>query len=161
MGMVYQQTQDATLKSFIDLLYSQMYSKPGTSTQFPGDGNYISDLDDGQTFMSGSAAANKWLGFFFGFDNNAAWPAIRQGGPQTKAERNTNVAFDLSSVPGAARVQVVVTAPSGVKYSAECAASPCAVKSGGEPGGRLVTVQYYSSSGAALASSATEIAQDQ
>jgi hypothetical protein len=77
MGLVYAHTQDATLKTFIDTVYTQMYSKPGTSSSFPGDGSYISDLDDGQTFMSNAAIANKWVGFFFGFDNGAAWPAYR------------------------------------------------------------------------------------
>jgi hypothetical protein len=77
MGLVYAHTQDATLKTFIDTVYTQMYSKPGTSSSFPGDGSYISDLDDGQTFMSSAPLANKWLGFFFGFDNGAAWPAYR------------------------------------------------------------------------------------
>ena len=82
ISMVYARTVDPVLKTFVDLLYSQMFSKPGSSLQFPGDGEYINDLDDGQTFMSNGVLANKWLGFFFGFDNGASWPAVRLPDPR-------------------------------------------------------------------------------
>jgi hypothetical protein len=77
MSLAYAQNGDTSLKSFIDTVYSQMYSKPGTGALLAGDGQYITDLDDGQTFMSSGGLANKWLGFFFGFDNGASWPAMR------------------------------------------------------------------------------------
>ncbi len=77
MMMIYQHTGDPNLRNFIDTLYTQMYSKLGTSPQFPGDGLYLNDLDDGQPYMTGGPAGNKWLGFFFGFDNGGAWPAMR------------------------------------------------------------------------------------
>ncbi len=161
MMLIYQQTGDPNLKSFIDTVYSQMYSKPGTSAQFPGDGNYIADLDDAQSFMTGASSSNKWLGFFFGFDNGSAWPALRIGGLQIGSSRTSYVAYDLATVHGAARVQVTAMTPSGLSITTQCTSSPCAASIGGEPGGRLLNLQYLSATGAVLASNQAPILQDQ
>ncbi|MGA2266995.1 MAG: hypothetical protein ABSH44_00875 [Bryobacteraceae bacterium] len=159
MSMVYAQTRDQTLKDFIDKVYSEMYSKPGTSSQFPGDGQYVSDLNDGGVFMNGSQPANKWLGFFFGFDNGAAWPGYRVGGVQPGDYHRAYVAFNLARVPGATQVQVTTTMPDGTASKTVCSSSPCAVTVDRRQGDCLIQLQYASASGAILASAAYPVIQ--
>jgi hypothetical protein len=159
MSLVYAQTGDQALRNFIDTVYSEMYSKPGTSSQFPGDGQYISDLNDGQSFMDSGHGGNKWLGFFFGFDNGAAWPGYRVGGVQPGDFRRAYVAFGLAGVRGATQVRVTTTAPDSTISETVCSSSPCAVTVDRRQGDHLIQLQYLSASGAILASTESPVIQ--
>ena len=58
--------------TFLTTLIDQMFCKPGfagAGTTCKTDGSYVSDLDNGGTFMTPFAVSNKWVGFFFGWDS--------------------------------------------------------------------------------------------
>jgi hypothetical protein len=58
--------------TFLATLIDQMFCKPGfagAGTTCNTDGSYVSDLDNGGTFMTPLAISNKWVGFFFGWDS--------------------------------------------------------------------------------------------
>lgn len=67
----YQLSPTPAKAAFIRTLVNQMFCNPnfaGAGTTCTTDGFYVSDLDTGQTFMSSAALANKWWGFFYGWD---------------------------------------------------------------------------------------------
>jgi hypothetical protein len=95
--LAYQQSSNATLKTFADTLYNSMWAAPGTcpvgSTACVADGDYISDWDDGAWFLQpppgGSPWNNRWHKYFgmsFGIGGSASWPAVRLG-PYTAPTR--------------------------------------------------------------------------
>jgi hypothetical protein len=162
----YAYSKDPSLGAFIDVLYNAMWAKPTTcpagSTVCVPDGIYMDQFDPGGTDISGTpplGAAPKWFGQMWGVSSLSAWPAIRLGGALPNGNRTFYLGFHLSTVPGAASIQVVATGPDGQVSNTECAASPCAVEVDGVPGARLVELQYLSPSGAVLAKGELPIVQ--
>jgi hypothetical protein len=158
--------KDPSLGAFIDVLYNAMWAKPTTcpvgSTVCVSDGTYLDQFDPGGADISGTpptGAAPKWFGQMFGVSSLSAWPAIRLGGAQPNGNRAFYIGFHLSTVPGAAGVQVVATGPDGQESYTACITSPCAVVVSGAPGARLVELQYLSPSGAVLAKSELPVIQ--
>jgi len=97
--------------------------------------------------------AGKWYGFFFGIGASWRWPAQRLGGVQPAQPRAVYVGFDLGSVPSAAGVEIVVTAPSGAQATYACSVSPCAVTADDRQGSHVYRMTYLSQSGQVLAQS--------
>lgn len=108
------------------------------------------NLNAGRSFGIG---AGKWYGFFFGMGASWRWPAQRLGGVQAAQPRAVFVGFDVGSVPSAASVQIVVTAPSGAQTSYACSDSPCQVTVDDRQGSHLYRMSYLSRSGEVLARS--------
>ena len=71
-----------TVKSTMDTLMSQMFSKPGTGGLNP-DGFYIGDFDPSGLFVSGippAGTAPKWTGQGCGYTEACdIWPALARG----------------------------------------------------------------------------------
>jgi len=157
LDAAYAYNQDPSLGAFNDMLYNAMWARPATcpagSTLCVPDGSYIDPMDDGQYMISGSPPPDKWFGYFFGFSAQSSWPGYRVGGVQPRAGELLYVDANLPGVPGAAAVRVVTTDPSGVTYTTNCNALPCAVTVDRRLGDHLVSIQYLSATGAVLASS--------
>jgi hypothetical protein len=60
------------------------------------------------------------------------------------------VGFDLASVRSAARVEIVVTAPSGAKATYSCTSSPCELTVDDRQGSHVYRMSYLSQSGHVL-----------
>jgi hypothetical protein len=166
LEMAYAYSHNASLGTFIDTLYNAMWAKPGTcpggSTLCVPDGIYLDQFDPGGIDISGTppgSLTQKWFGQMWGVSDLSAWPAIRLGGAEPNGNSAFYIGFDLSTVPGAASVQVVATGPDGQESYTKCNTSPCAVTVNGAPGARLVELQYLSPSGAVLAKSELPVIQ--
>ena len=162
----YAYSEDPSLGAVIDVLYNAMWAKPGTcpagSTVCVPDGIYLDQFDGGGVDISGTppgGAAPKWFGQMWGVSSLSAWPAIRLGGTQANGNLAFYIGFHLSTVPGAASIQVVSTGPDGQESYTKCSTSPCAVAVSGAQGARLVELQYLSPSGAVLAKSELPVIQ--
>jgi hypothetical protein len=164
--LAYAYNRDPALKAFADTLYNAMWARPATcpggSTLCVPDGYYLSGMDDGQYMISGGPPTNnatpwKWLGMFFGFSAQSAWPGYRVGGVQPRAGELLYIGANLAGVPGATKIRVVITDPSGSTTTTDCNASPCAVTVDSRQGDPLVSIQYLSATGAVLASSRTPL----
>jgi len=144
-----------------DLLYGNCMGNPSFTTggvHTATDGN---TCDSGAGNLNSSTAfgigAGKWYGFFFGIGASWRWPAQRLGGVQAAQSRAVFVGFDLGSVPSAAGVRIVVTAPSGAQTSYACSESPCRVTVDDRQGSHLYRMSYLSRSGRVLAQSQTTL----
>ena len=128
---------DPVSKAAADAVYNQMWAKPGTcpagstvcDDSVTAGGNYMTQLDvtlgAGTAFMlAGTPAPPKWFGQYFGFGDYSAWPAVRLGGVAPSATRQVYIGFSLASVPNAAKVVAVVTAPDGTRSTTICPESP-------------------------------------
>src|ERR1035437_7765864 len=90
INAAYVYSLDPSLKTLSDTLYNAMWARPATcpagSTLCVSDGSYLSGMDDGQYMITGGPPSNatpwKWLGMFFGFSAQSAWPGYRVGGLQ-------------------------------------------------------------------------------
>lgn len=84
-GMNYARTGTGSIKTAMDTLMSQMFSKPGTGGLAPVDAYYLNNLDPGGTATSGTpptGTAPKWTGQDFGFpESGSTWPGQRLGPP--------------------------------------------------------------------------------
>lgn len=79
---IYQLAPTAAALAFGNLLYCQMWAKPGTGGKCVPDGNYITDYDDGGQFMSNAYQNLRWLDFAIGFGGAGNWAAIAaENGP--------------------------------------------------------------------------------
>jgi hypothetical protein len=160
IGMAYMNTNDGSLKTFGDTLYSAMFSKPATGGPNP-DGFYISDLDTGTGwYMIGTppiGQSPKWFGLFFGFGGLSAWPAYRLAGGQPAVLRSIAVGLAMETVPNATEVVITITEPSGKVSQTACSASPCEVTIDQNRGDPLIRFDYRSSSSALLVPSETTI----
>jgi hypothetical protein len=142
-----------------DMMYGNCMGNP----QYTASGYYAAN--DGNTCDSSngnlSASTNwgigegKWYGFFFGIGASWRWPAQRLGGVEAAQGRAIFVGFDLASVPSAAGVEIVVTAPSGAQATYACSSSPCEVTVDDRQGGHLYRMHYVSQGGQVLAQSQT------
>jgi len=161
LDAAYAYSQDPSLGAFNDTLYNAMWARPTTcpagSTLCVPDGYYIDPMDDGQYMISGSPPPDKWFGYFFGFSAQSSWPGFRVGGLQPMVGEQLYVGANLSGVPGATAIRVVTTNPSGVTYTTNCNALPCAVTVDRRQGDHLVSIQYLSATGAVLASSSAPV----
>ena len=68
-------------------------------------------------------------------------------------QRPVLLAFDLGSVPSAASVEIIVTAPSGAETTYACSVSPCEVTVDDRQGSHLYRTNYLSQSGQVLTQS--------
>lgn len=168
VAAAYAYSQDPSLAAFANTLYNAMWAAPGTcpagSTLCAPDGAYLDAMNDGQYMMATPALSSlsgatpwKWLGMFFGYSAEAAWPGRRVGGLQPGASELMYIGANLQAVPGAASIRIVATAPSGQIATAQCSSAPCAIAVDRLQGDPLVSIQYLSSSGAVLASSLAPI----
>jgi hypothetical protein len=116
-------------------------------------------LGAGTAFMlAGTPAPPKWFGQYFGFGDYSAWPAVRLGGVAPSATRQVYIGFSLASVPNAAKVVAVVTAPDGTRSTTICPESPCAVTlPRADQPAYSIEMQYQTSGGALLASSSQPV----
>jgi hypothetical protein len=144
-----------------DFMYGNCMGNPSFTTggvYAATDGN---TCDSGNGNLSASAnygiGAGKWYGFFFGIGASWRWPAQRLGGVQAAQLRDVFVGFDLGSVPSAASVEVLVTAPSGAQTRYACSASPCKVTVDDRQGSHLYRMNYLSECGHVLAQSQTAL----
>ena len=164
LSAAYAYTQDPSLLAFADTMYNAMWARPTTcragSTTCVPDGNYIDPMDDGQYMIAvpplsslGTATPWKWLGMFFGYSAESSWPGYRVGGVQPRVPEPLYIGANLPGVPGAAAIRVLITDPSGVTYTTNCSALPCAVTVDHRQGDHLMSIQYLSASGVVLASS--------
>ncbi len=164
---------DAATKAAADAMYNQMWANPNVPCSAPCDntatagGNYMTQLDaslgTGTAFMlTGTPPSPKWFGQYFGFGDYSAWPAVRLGGVAPAASRQVYIAYSLGSVPNAAKVVAVVTAPDGSSTSTTCTNSPCVVTVPrvDQPGYSIQT-QYQSAGGAVLAASSQPVIEVQ
>ena len=162
----YAYNHDPSLKTLGDELYNAMWAKPATcpseSTLCVPDGSYLSGMDDGGYMISGGPPVDlatpwKWLGMFFGFSAQSAWAGQRVGGLQSAIGERVYIGANLPGVPGATKMRVVITDPSGSTTTTDCNALPCAVTVDSRQGDSLVSIQYLSATGAVLASSRTPL----
>jgi hypothetical protein len=140
-----------------DLMYGNCMGNPLYTTggvHAPTDGDTC-DSGNGNLMASNNygIGAGKWYGFFFGIGASWRWPAERLGGVAAAQPRAVYVGFDLGGVRSAARVEIVVTAPSGAKATYSCTSSPCEVTVDDRQGSHLYRMSYLSASGHVLAES--------
>lgn len=103
-----------------------------------------------------SLNGGKWYGFFTGMGMSHRWPAARLGGVLPPVHRMVKIAVDLGAA-GAASAQIVVTAPSGLKTTFPCSASPCSVTVDDRQGTHLYQIQYMSGAGKMLTQTDTDL----
>jgi hypothetical protein len=147
VGAAYAYSGDPSLLSFGDLLFSAMYSKPGTGGPNP-DGSYISDLDDTGYYMTGAppqGSAPKYFGMFFGFGDNSTWPAYRIGQQLTPSTRL--VQLSTAHPAAAQKMRLTITEPDGAVSHAECGFAQCGVTVDGRLGDPSVSAEFVSGDG--------------
>lgn len=152
VGAAYAYTSDPSLLAYGDLLFSAMYSKPGTGGPNP-DGSYVSDLDDTGYYMTGTpplGSAPKYFGMFFGFGDNSTWPAYRVGKPSAPSTRVVRLA--TAHPPDAQKMRLTVTEPDGSVSYAECGFAQCGVMVDGRLGDPSVTAEFLSGAGSVIES---------
>jgi hypothetical protein len=150
----YKATGTAALKTFVDTLYSAMWSKPGTSGPDP-DGYYLEEMDDDGWNMTGDPVSHnhaKYFGMDFGFSALSSWPGLRLGGQAAADTRTVSVSFHLASVTNAASARLSVTAPNGTVTTYPCASSPCSISVDAERLGGSMKIEYLSAGSSVLAS---------
>jgi hypothetical protein len=144
-----------------DLMYGNCMGNPTFTSggvYAASDGNTCDSSNGNLNSSTGwGLGAGKWYGFFFGIGASWRWPAQRLGGVQAAQPRAIFVGFDLGSVPSAASVQIMLTAPSGAQTSYACSASPCRVMVDDRQGSHLYRISYMSQSGHVLAQSQTAL----
>jgi len=143
VGAAYVYSNDSALKDYGDLLFSAMYSKPGTGGPSP-DGSYVSSLDDATGFyMVGPPPLGtqpKYFGMFFGFGNNSTWPAYRVGGLAAPSTRVLHIPRERPN--SAESMRVTVTEPSGRVHQMLCGSSSCTVTVDGRQGDPSIQIEY-------------------
>ena len=166
----YQQAPTPAFGTIIDNWYAGMWSKPGTNTVIASpDGAYDNSFDatgctinptypvisncgaQGYYLTNGPPYSQKVFGQYFGISNLASWPVIRNGGLLPSQNVQIYVGGRIGDVPGAAKVQVLITEPTGISDPpVVCDSSPCAVTVNKRAGNPLVQVNYLSAAGAVL-----------
>lgn len=156
IAAAYASSRTTELREFADTLYNAMFAKPDTcpsgSSVCAPDGDYLTDLDDGGSMITGlPPQGNHWFGELFGFSNLSSWPSYRVESLEPATGRTFYVSFDLGSVNGAAKVRVRATAPTGEAVQTECTSSPCRVVMDGRQGRPFIELNYLSNTGTILA----------
>lgn len=152
----YQSSPGTTLRAFGDTVYGSIFASQSFTT-----GGVYTPVDN-VPGSNQSFAYYKWPGFYFGMGMSHQWPAVRLGGVLPAVNRTLQIAVCLGlgcsgSVPNAASVDVVLTAPNGVSSTTNCTTSPCQVMADARQGNDLMVLKYKSASGAVLAQSAPQI----
>jgi len=153
----YNNSGDPGLLAFGDTLYTAMWAKPGFSVPagLAGDGKFLWSFNSGLGWnMTGTppgGQAHKYFGMSFGIGDGSAWPGYRIGGTHTGSMVHTTVAFDLTKVTNAAKVNLLVTYPTGATQTIACPSSPCQVSFDQRVGNPTFRKQYLSASGTVLA----------
>jgi len=148
------------LQLLIDNWYAGMWGKPGTSPLIPSpDGQYDNNFDGsgcsgcGGYLTDGPPYSQKFFGQHFGISDQASWPIVRTGGPLPSRWTTIYVSGRIGDVPGATKMQVTVTEPTGVADApVVCTSSPCAVTAAQTTGNPMVQVTYLSANGSAVSS---------
>lgn len=150
----YQSAPSQARKDWGDQAYGSIWGyAPYTTGGVYTDSNFVRDENSNL-----SLGAYKWTGFFFGMGMAHQWPAVRLGGVAPTVNRTIPVAFNLTSVPNASKVTVIVTAPSGAVQRVTCSNSPCLVTGDARQGNHLIQVQYLGTGNAVLAIGEQQIA---
>lgn len=157
MSMAYELSPTTEFKTIGDGFYTAMWAKPGATSQFPGDGNYLSPMDSGSGYMTtvdaGGALAyftsNKWLGFFFGKGGGYSWPAARLLTTTDKG-RTLQVATSGQTPPATAVLRVTLRRNGTVQQFTCGDPKDCALPVDLLPGDGLISIDYLSPAGKTL-----------
>src|SRR5581483_12098638 len=118
MSVAYLANPTSANQTFGDQFYGAQWGAPGFGNPPFSDGIYLQP----------ATWSYKWYGFLFGIGMSHQWPAVRLGGVAHAKMRTIQIPFVLSTVAHAAKVQITVTAPTGVVSAPViCAKSPCSV----------------------------------
>lgn len=99
-----------------------------------------------------SQAGDKWPGFYCGIGSCDEWPAYRLGGVDPTVTSDIYEPFTLSGITGAAKVNITVTAASGLAASTLCTSSPCHLTNIRQhTGWALIKIDYQNSGGTVIA----------
>jgi hypothetical protein len=140
---------DPTLQTPATALFAACYAKYAGNPGY--DGHYCSEIDPVGGFQYGTVNA-KYFGFQAGIGRNASFMSAIQGGLLAADNITVQVQGKISSIPNAAKMQVIATSPAGVASTpVVCSSSPCAVTINRTVGNWGITVAYLSSSNAVLA----------
>jgi hypothetical protein len=167
----YDPTTAATLRTALDNWYAGLWAKPGVGTPpVPSpDGTYDNSFDatgcmihatyptytncgsNGYYLTNGAPYGQKFFGQDFGISNQATWPTYRIGGPLSSRIVTIYVSGRIEDVAGAAKMEVIVTEPTGiVDPPVMCSSSPCAVSVNQTIGNPTIQVGYLDSAGRVL-----------
>lgn len=142
-------TEKSALKTTVDTLYGAMFTKPG-------DGNYLTMIDDGGWYIipgyTDTRGAQKWLGMLFGFAGLSSWPGTEIGGLGAPNNLTSYVGYNLSTVPGAVSALIRPVYADGTlgPAIATCSSSPCGFPVASGYGNPAVRIQYLDGSGRAI-----------
>jgi hypothetical protein len=164
LAAAYMVSGDAKIRTVADFMYAKAFGKPGWPcapdlAEFCGDGTYTGAIEN--TYAGGFwFDTDKYLGFAFGFGGSLSWPAARIIDPKAKMSQNVPVGFTMVGVPGAEKVRITVTEPTGTtRNPIVCTDSPCVVSVDPRQGDHLMKIEYLSGSGKVLSrSDSTRIA---
>ena len=133
-------------KAWGDLAYGSIWGyAPNTASGFYSDPNYVKN-ETSNTSLAGA----KWTGFFFGMGMAHQWPAVRLGGVQLARNQNLTIPVKPTSVAGVAKVEMLVTQPSGKRTTYSCGSATCSVTIDRRQGKHLIQVRYLSQAGAVV-----------
>lgn len=155
MMVYYQRTGDPAAKAMLDTIYAALWGKPGTNPIVPSpDGTYDNNFDTGSGngfWLTPGLSAGKLFGQMFGFGRGDNWPALRVGGVETPRNVTLYIGGRIGDIPGATRMQITVTEPTGVMDApVVCSSSPCPVTVNAAAGNPVIEVDYLSPNGAVL-----------
>lgn len=130
-------SQDPSILAAGDLLYGRLYGGSGGPNS---DANYLHLYLNDNSF---DFVTNKWkdFGFFAGWGMGAAWPGVRNG-PSTVTSAQIALPFTLDPYPGAVKVRVTITRPTGAQSQVVCTASPCILTIDARLGDNVAKVEY-------------------
>lgn len=148
LRVAYEANPTQEVRDFGDQFYGAQWGKKG-GPYF--DDVYLNSLDADTVWRY------KWLGFLFGIGMAHQWPAARLGGVQPPSPAVSSIAFNLSSVSGAASARITVTQPSGAESVFACNASPCPVRVDTRQGAHWYRISYLDSRGAVLQSAEPDL----
>jgi len=169
LDAAYAYGKDPSIAAFLQTIYNAMWGAPLTcplgSTVCVPDGTYLDQMNDGQygiatpPTLSGLDGGTpwKWFGFYFGYGAESSVSGFLDGGRQPGAPEVMYVGAHMASVPGAASMLVLTTAPSGLTSSTLCDTLPCAVTVDRSQGDPILSIQYLSATGLVLASSSAPV----
>jgi hypothetical protein len=153
-AIYYQNNPTGPNKTLGDQFYGALW---GSSLYNTGgvfqDANSTANSPNANQLGDPSIHAGKWFGFFAGVGMSHRWPAVRLGGVQAPRPRTVLISVRLADVASAARVNVLVTAPSGAQTNFTCSSEPCAITVDDRQGAHWYQIQYLSTGGTVLAQS--------
>ncbi len=128
-----------------DLAYGSLWGwAPYTARKFYTPADLLTEQNP-QYAAGYGLQGGKWTGFFFGMGMAHQWPAIRLGQPHGATFVPAAVPFSLP--PGAAQVQVTLTAPSGAKGAPFVCTAACSSNVDTHQGAWWAHLVYQDSTG--------------